>query len=357
MRKQDFMIWSIESALRIGLVFLILFISFLIFRPFIVLIAWGAIIAIAFYPVQKKLTKLFKGKKGLAATVLTLVLLAILIVPTTIFVSSLVDNSVALAEGIKMGTFSIPPPNESVKEWPLIGGRFYELWSLSSLNIESAIIKYHPQVSAISGVLLESVGGLLGSGLIFFFAVIISGLFLANADGMYSFAISFSEKLVGKAGKQLVNNSKGTVQSVVKGVIGVALIQSILVGIGFWAADVPAGPLLTLIVFIFALIQLPPIIVVIPVIIYVFSVESTTVAVIFTIYELVAGASDNFLKPLLLGRGVEIPMLVILIGAIGGMILMGMIGLFVGSVVFALAYQLFNDWMKMGELSDIVKAE
>lgn len=357
MRKQDFMNWSIESAIRIGLVFLILLISFLIFKPFIVLIAWGAIIAIAFYPIQKKLIKLFKGKKGLAATVLTLVLLAILIVPTSIFVSTLVESTVAFADGIKMGTFSIPPPDESVKDWPIVGGRFYDLWSLSSSNIESAIIKYHPQVSAISGMLLQSVGGMLGSGLIFFFAMIISGLFLANADGMYSFSVSISKKLVGKEGKLLVDNSKGTVQSVVKGVIGVALIQSILVGIGFWVADVPAASLLTLIVFIFALVQLPPIIIVIPVIIYVFSVESTTVAIIFTIYELVAGASDNVLKPLLLGRGVKIPMLVILIGAIGGMILMGMIGLFVGSVVFALAYQLFNDWMKSDKLNDSVKTE
>lgn len=347
MKKQDFMNWSVESALRIGLAFLIVLISFLIFKPFIVLMAWAAIIAIAFYPIQKKLTKLFKRKKGLAATVLTLILLAILVVPTVLFVNTLVDSSIAIADGIKAGTLGIPIPDESVKDWPIIGGRLYDLWSLSSTNIETAIIKFHPQVSAISGWLLDSVGGLVGSVLVFFLAVIISGLFLANADGVYSFTVSFSEKLVGKEGKKLVNNSRGTVQSVVKGVIGVALIQSVLVGIGFFVADIPAAAVLTLIVFIFALVQLPPIIVVIPVIIYVFSIESTTVAVIFTIYELVAGASDNVLKPLLLGRGVAIPMLVILIGAIGGMILMGMIGLFVGAVVFALAYQLFNDWIEI----------
>ena len=347
MKKQDFMNWSIDSTLRIGLAFLIIFISFLIFRPFIVLIAWGAIIAIAFYPIQLKLTKLFKGKKGLAAIALTLVLLAILIIPSVFFVNMLVDDTIAFAEGVKMGTIGVPSPDASVKDWPIVGGRIYDLWSLSSTNLESAIIKYHPQVSKISGMLLDSVGGLVGSVFVFFFAVIISGLLLTNADGAYSFMLSFAEKMVGKGGKQLVNNSRETVKSVVKGVIGVALIQSILVGIGFWVADVPGAAVLTLIVFIFAIVQLPPIILVIPVIIYVFSVESTTVAIIFTIYELIAGASDNVLKPLLLGRGVAIPMLVILIGAIGGMILMGMIGLFVGAVVLALAYQLFNDWINI----------
>jgi predicted PurR-regulated permease PerM len=133
---------------------------------------------------------------------------------------------------------------------------------------------------------------------------------------------------------------------VAKGVIGVALIQSILVGVGFWAIGVPGSSILTLAVFILALIQLPPMLVVLPVIIYVFGAESTTAAIIFTVWELIAGASDNILKPMLLGRGLDIPMLVILIGAIGGMILMGMIGLFIGSVVLALAYQIFVYWMK-----------
>lgn len=347
MNKQDFINWSVESALRIGLVLLIVFISFLIFKPFILVIAWGAIMAIAFYPIQLKLTKMLKGKKNWAATFLTLILLAILIVPLIPYVIKLVDSSIVFAEGIKAGTVAIPKPDESVKDWPIIGEKIYDLWSLSSTNIESAIIKFRPQLSEIASWLLDSIGGLVSSVLIFFIAVIISGLFLANADRAYSFTLSFAEKLVGSRGNQLVDNSRGTVQSVVKGVIGVALIQSILVGIGFWVADIPGAAVLTLLVFFFSIIQLPPIIIVIPAIIYVFSVESTTVAIIFTIYEMVAGASDNVLKPLLLGRGVEIPMLVILIGAIGGMIFMGMIGLFVGAVVFALGYQLFNDWINI----------
>jgi len=345
MKKQDFMNWSVESALRIGLVFFIIVISFLIFKPFIVLMVWGAIIAIAFYPVHKKLTKVFKGKEGWAATVLTLVLMAVLIIPTILFISTLVESGTSLFEAVKLGTFHVPKPTESVKDWPLIGKPVYDLWQLSSVNLTAAILKLGPQLTKIGTWLFNSLGGLIGSVFVFFFALIVSGMFLAKADGAYSFAVSFAEKLVGDKGKIFIDNSKGTVQSVVKGVIGVAFIQTVLIGLGFTVAGVPGAPVLILIVFILALVQVPAIVVVLPVIIYVFSVESTTVAVIFAIYELVAGMSDNILKPMLLGRGVEIPMLVILIGSIGGMILMGMVGLFVGAVVFALAYQIFNDWM------------
>jgi len=344
--------WSVESALRIGLVFLIILISFLIFKPFLVLIVWGAIIAITIYPLQKKMIKMFKGKKGLSATVLTLVLMAVLIVPTVFFTNSLFHSGAGLVEEIRMGTFHLPPPTESVKDWPLFGDKIYELWSLSSTNLTAAILKLGPQLTKVGAWLFNSLGGVIGSVFIFFFALIISGMFLTKADETYTFAVSFGEKLVGKRGKEFIDNSKGTVQSVVRGVIGVAVIQTTLVGIGFSVAGIPGAPVLTLIVFILALVQVPAILVVLPVIIYVFSVESTTFAVIFTIYELVSGMSDNVLKPMLLGRGVEIPMLVILIGSIGGMILMGMVGLFVGAVVFALAYQIFNDWMKMDEMME-----
>jgi predicted PurR-regulated permease PerM len=347
MKKQDFINWSIESALRIGLVFLIILISFLIFKPFLVLIVWAAIIAIAFYPFYKKITKAFKGKKGLSASVLTLVLTGVLIVPTLFFMQALFESGETILHGVKQGTFHVTPPTESVKDWPLIGNKLYDFWQLSSTNLTAAILKMGPKLTKIGVWLFDSLGGLMGSVFIFFFALIIAGIFLTKADVAYSFSVSFAEKLVGiNKGKQFIDNSKGTVQSVVKGVIGVAFIQTVLIGIGFEVAGVPAAPVLILIVFILAIVQVPAIIVVLPVIIYVFSVESTTVAVIFTIYELIAGLSDNVLKPMLLGRGVEIPMLVILIGSIGGMILMGMVGLFVGAVVLALAYQVFTSWMK-----------
>lgn len=355
MNKINFVTWSVESAIRIGLIFLLLVVSFLIFKPFLVLIVWGMIIAVAFYPLHLRFTKLLKGKSKASALILTLFLLALLIIPATLFIGAVFDNASDLSNKILSGTLSIPPPPQRVSDWPLIGEPLYDLWQSSSNSLEKTIEKYGDQIHQFGVLLFGSIGGVLGGVLVFVLSIIVAGIFLVNSEGSYSFAVKLSEKLMGQRGKLLVDNSKATIQSVVKGVIGVALIQSILVGIGFWAAGIPAASLLTIIVFIFALMQLPPIIIVVPVIVYVFSVESTTVAIIFTIYELIAGASDNILKPILLGRGLEIPMMVILLGAIGGMILMGMIGLFIGSVILALAYQLFLEWLnfdKKEELSD-----
>ena len=345
MKKHDFVNWTIESVLKIGLIALIILISFLIFKPFIVLIAWGAILGIAFYPLQKKLRKLFNGKDTLSATLLTVVLLSVLIIPTIMFVNKLVINVTDIAIGLKEGNITVPPPNEKVKEWPVIGESVYKTWEMSSENLKQTFTHFHDEITKGIKWILGSVQGLLMSVVIFFLALIIAGAFMAKADSIYKFAVAFAGKFVGEDGKQFIDNSVGTVQSVAKGVIGVAFIQAFLVGIGFWAIGIPGSSILTLMVFILALIQLPPLIVVLPVIIYVFSAESATAAIIFTVYELIAGASDNILKPMLLGRGLNIPMLVVLIGAIGGMILMGMIGLFVGSVVLALAYQIFISWM------------
>ena len=345
MNKQNFVSWSIDGALRIGLIFLILMISFLIFKPFLLLIVWGIIIAVTFYPLHKKLTKLLKGKNKASATILTIVLLTLIIIPSILFLNTTIDSLTNLSDGLKSGSFNIPPPPQEVADWPVVGKPIYEFWQLSSNNLASAIEKFGDQFSQVGTWLLGSIGGLIGSIFVFIFALIISGMFLTTSDKSYIFSIDLVDKLAGKNGKRIIDNSKATIQSVVKGVVGVALIQATLLGIGFWAVGLPGASLLTLVVFIIALVQVPATIIVIPIIIYVFSVESTTIAVIFTIYSLLAGMSDNILKPLLLGRGVEIPMLIILIGSIGGMMLFGMIGLFVGSVVLALTYQLFQDWM------------
>ena len=137
-----------------------------------------------------------------------------------------------------------------------------------------------------------------------------------------------------------------TVRSVLKGVIGVAVIQAVLVGIGFAVMGIPGTPVWTALVLFLAIAQLPALLVVLPIIAYAFSAYDTTPAVIFTVWSLLAGASDNILKPMLMGRGVDIPMPVILIGAIGGMIAAGIMGLFAGAVILSILYKLFTLWLE-----------
>ncbi len=351
--RNEFVNNAKEAALHIGILFIILSTSYLIFKPFMVPVVWGIIIAVALYPIFKKTTKLFKGREGMAATFIVLAGLALLIIPTLKFAGSTIDGLHALSDQLEKGSLVVPPPPEGVKEWPVIGDKTWELWNLASVNLEGAINKMSPQLKSIGTWLAGSISGLVGGFFIFVFALIISGIFMVNAGSGYNLSVKVFNRLAGSKGQIMVDNSVATIRSVVQGVLGVALIQAALVGVGFWVAGIPGASVLTLIVFLLAIIQLPPLLIVLPVVIYAFSTMGTGGAVVFTIWSLLAGASDNFLKPLLLGRGVNIPMLIILIGAIGGMIAGGIIGMFVGAVVLALGYQLFLDWIDLDSPEEI----
>ncbi len=174
-------------------------------------------------------------------------------------------------------------------------------------------------------------GSSLATMVMFVISLFIAAGFMAHAESMSKAVQTVSVRVVGKHGEEWANLTAATVRSVLLGVVGVAFIQSVLVGAAFFVFGIPAAALLTFIVFVFGIAQLPATLVVLPVILYVFSVQDTTPATIFSVWVLLAGLSDNFLKPLLMGRGgVSIPMPVILFGAIGGMISAGIIGLFLG---------------------------
>jgi predicted PurR-regulated permease PerM len=220
----------------------------------------------------------------------------------------------------------------------------YDTWNLASDNLEHVIIKYKDQITDIAGSLFEGVLGMGGSVLQFIFATIIAGILLAT-KGTDSTARKFFKKLVGARGDEFTDVTETIVRNVTKGVIGVALIQSVLVGLGFLLAGVPYAGLWALLVLILAILQLPPLLVIIPAVIYLFSTATVIPATLWTIYLLLAGASDNVLKPLLLGKGAPVPMLVIFLGVIGGFMLSGFIGLFTGAIVISLGYKLFLTWL------------
>jgi predicted PurR-regulated permease PerM len=344
MNKSKFINWSIESAIQIGLVALIVISSYIIFKPFIVPVAWGIIIAVALFPVAKKMNSILGERKNLTAIILTVLVLALVIIPTFLFTSSIVESVQNFSNDIEEGKLSITLPEDTSDLSP---AKKYviEKWQNISQNIEETLTKFAPQLKEAGQFLLSTIAGLGGALLMFIVSIIIAGVFLSNAKGGYDVTFTIFKKLTGNRAVELVNLSISTIRSVMQGVIGVAVIQAALVGIGFFVAGVPGASVLTLIVMIMAIVQIPPIIVIIPVIVYVYSTASSGVAIAFAVWSILASLSDNVLKPMLLGRGMDIPMLVILIGALGGMIALGMIGLFVGPVILALAYQLFQAWL------------
>jgi predicted PurR-regulated permease PerM len=332
----------VTASLRIGFVALLFLLSYVILKPFLLMVIWSIIIAVGIYPMFEKLSKKLGNKKKLTSTLLVLVALAVIIIPSVLMLSSTVDSIQNLQKNFEAGTLQIPPPPPDVAEWPIIGKSAYDIWAGAADNLEKTLVKYAPQIKEFVPGLLNSVAGMGGTIFLTIISIIIAGVLLLQAEPAERTTHKIFRLLIGKDGEEITNLSKLTIRSVVQGILGIAIIQSVAAGILMLAFGIPGAGLWALLVLFLAIVQLPPTIVLLPVGIYAFSIMDTTPAVIFLILALVVSVADTFLKPLLLGRGVDVPMLVVLLGAIGGMIAFGILGLFIGAVILAIAYKVFQ---------------
>jgi len=334
----------LEVSIQIGLAALLVIGCLLILRPFVPLVMWGIIIAIASYPTFINFEKVLRGRRGLAAVLWTLMLLAVLIIPLVLLGESLVEGIRPIAASLRNGNFALPPPPASVESWPIIGRWLAKTWAAASVNLTDAVMKFAPQIkAAIPGILSASAN--FGLTLVqFFLSVLLSGVLLANADGAAKATRSLMNRLFGEQGPEFQRLIGATVRSVTFGILGVALIQTALAAMGFFVFGLPAAGVWSVIFLAGAVLQVGGL-VLIPAVIYAFAIASTMKAVVFLIWCLVVGVSDNVLKPILLGRGAAVPVVVVFMGVIGGFIAMGLIGLFVGAIVLSVGYKLFIAWI------------
>jgi len=344
--KQEIVSVAMEIMIKFFLVGTILYFSFMILKPFIVLVLWAIIIAVALYPLVCNIEKKYKIKRSLILSVITIGAITALVVPTYMLSNSAYHSSQSFVAQVKDGTLEIPAPSEKIKTWPIVGKKLYTFADTVSKNMEGTLLKYQKEIKTVVAKVASVAGSAIGTVLQFIISLLIAAMFLSKSEGSIAVYQAISKRLIGQKGVEWANLSALTVRSVVQGVIGIALIQASLALAGLVIMDIPFAGFWALIVMFLAIIQLPPTIIILPIIIYVFSYADTTSATIFAIYMMVVSVSDTFLKPVLLGRGVDIPMLVILLGAIGGMILFGILGLFVGAVILALAYKLFMTWLE-----------
>ncbi|MFQ5643973.1 MAG: AI-2E family transporter [Thiogranum sp.] len=337
---------ALEAAIRIGLVFLLISWCFTIIRPFVTPIVWGLIIAVAAYPGYQWVQARLGWRPGFAAALFTLFMLVIVIAPTLMLSGTLVETVRLLAEDLNVhGTLTIPPPAESIRGWPLIGEPLHGFWNLASENIQAALKQIGPQIKAVGKWLLATAAG-AGFGILqFVFAIIIAGVLMPYAEGGERIAHAIAARLAGRQRTDLIDLAEKTIRSVASGILGVALIQSLLAGLGFMVAGVPAAGFWALLCLLFGVAQIGIVVILVPVIIYLFNTADTVTAVGFLIWSIPVGLVDNILKPILLARGVKTPMVIIFMGAIGGFLASGIIGLFVGAVVLALSYELFMLWL------------
>lgn len=314
--------------------------------PFIEPIAWGIVLAAGLSPVYEKLVLRLKGRRKTASALVAVALLVVITVPVLLLGDSLVEGVQDLAKGLREGTLTIPPPSEKVRGLPLIGAKVAGLWQLASDNLTAFL---EAEAVHLKDLGTKALGLVTGAALAlaqFVLSVIISVVLLTKAEPAAKLAHAVANRLAGGGGNELVALAAQTVRSVAVGVLGVAVLQALLAGTGLLVAGVPAAGLLSMVVLVLCVVQLGPGLVLFPVAIWLFSTGDTVRASLFLVWAIILMPLDNILKPILLGRGVKSPMLIVFLGSLGGFLRSGIIGLFTGAVVLVLGYELFQAWLR-----------
>ena len=341
---------SITPVLRIIALLLILVWCLLIIKPFLIIIIWSIILAVAIFPLYKWfVAKLGERRKKLATFTFTLIAVLLLAIPAYFVLASIFESISNIVDQIENEGFQIPLPDVKIKSWPLIGERLYDDWYALSNNIKEFAVAHKDALLEYGKDFLSSVKGFLGTMITFVISFFVSLVLMFFAENAYRLCLGLFMKLMGKEGEEVVLISRDTIRNVVKGVLLVAIIQAALAFIAFKAIGIPAAGIFALLVLISSMVQLPAIFVMVPPVLLAFSIAEPTYAIIFTVYCSLVGLADNVLKPIFLGKGLKTPMIVILIGTIGGVLLHGIIGLFVGPVILSVVYELYQYWMRPTE--------
>ena len=338
----------LDVLIRAGLILALVMLCYRVFAPFLTLMVWALILAVALYPMHQYLAAKIGGKQGLAATIVVLLGVTLIIVPTAVLMSSLGDSVHQLIIDVQQNALEIPAPPDSVATWPLVGKKLYAIWSAAYTDLPALIQSMQPKIGELAKTALGFVAG-IGAGLLQFLAAfIIAGIVMAFGQSGSRGSLAIFERVAGAArGAEFTKLATATIRAVAQGVIGVAFIQAILVGLCLLLAGVPWAGVLALVVLVLGIAQVPALIVTLPAIGYIWwrGDYGTVEAIIYTVLIFVSGMADNVLKPLMLGRGVDAPMPIILLGALGGMAAAGILGMFVGATLLALGYRIFMSWV------------
>ncbi|WP_230351324.1 AI-2E family transporter [Lelliottia sp. WAP21] len=324
---------------------------FTIISPFMNMLLWALILAVTLYPLQQHFVARTGGKQGLAATALVLMGILLIVVPTLAMLSSLGESVSIFMGKVNNNTLVIPPPSSSLASVPVIGEKLFAAWSKAHADLPGLIASYRPQLGDFTRIVVGKMAS-MGGGLIgFVFSFIIAGIVMAwgvaGAKSAGLIAIRITDE---RRGLALTKLCTSTIRAVAMGVIGVAFIQALLAGIVMVLAGIPAVGVFFILALIMGIAQVPVIVITAPAIaiMWMGGDHGTGMNIVFTVLLIVAGMADNVLKPLLLGRGVDAPMPVVLIGALGGMAASGILGMFVGATLLSIGYRIFMAWVSQG---------
>jgi predicted PurR-regulated permease PerM len=334
---------TIDIAIRLGLLGLLAYWSLLVIGPFVTVLLWSGILTVALFPVFDWLAR-FLGSKPLAAAILTVLSLLIVLGPVMWLGFAMIGGIELMVEGIDTGELAIPAPPGFIRSWPVVGDHLYQLWSRAATNTEAILLEAAPYLRPVGSKLLSMSQSVAIGLLEFIGSIVIAGFLYAPGPRILDFIRVLLRRILGHESQEMVQLIGSTIRNVARGVVGIALLQSLLAGIGFVVAGVPAAGLLTFLALLLGVVQIGPSILLIPVIIWSWMTMEPVSALLFTAYLIPVGLADNILRPLVMARGLATPMPVILVGVIGGMIAYGISGLFVGPIVLAVLWALVQEW-------------
>jgi predicted PurR-regulated permease PerM len=302
------------------------------------------VITVALYPLYDRMVHLLGGRRRLAALVLTIISLLVVIGPASWLILGLIDGIKTLYSRLELLGSFVPQPNEAIKSWPLIGEQLFQMWSLAASNLTAAFEAVAPHLKEVGTGLLKIVADAGLGALKFFAAIIVAGFLYAPAPAIVHSMMAVARKLDAARGEEFIRLSGETIRAVSRGVIGISAVQAFFAGIGLVVAGIPAATLIMSGVLIFGIIQIGPSVILVPLVVWSWTQMDTGAALLFTAYLIPVGLMDNVLRPLVMGRGLRTPTLVVLIGVIGGTISYGISGLFLGPIILAVIWELLKAW-------------
>jgi predicted PurR-regulated permease PerM len=315
---------------------------------------WATMIAVATWPLLQHAQAWLGGRRSLATASMTIALLLTLVVPLYLGIDSIAENANRIAEWSKsLATLTVSQPPAWVETLPLVGTKLATRWQqLAASGPEEVVARIAPHARAFAVWLAGRVGG---AGLLlvqFLLTVIIAALLYANGEAAARGAGHFARRLAGPQGENALHLAGQAIRGVALGVVVTAIVQSAAAGIGLVIVGVPFAAILTAVIFTLCIAQIGPALVLIPAVIWVYSTHGAVWGSGFLLWAIVCSTFDSFLRPMLIKRGADLPLLLIFTGVIGGLIAFGVIGLFIGPVVLAVAYTLSVDWVSQGAPSE-----
>jgi predicted PurR-regulated permease PerM len=337
---------AVDVAVRLVALGLLGAWCFALMRPFIAIVVWGAILAVALWPIFLWLKRALAGHGKIAAALITLVGLALMLGPVALLLANLATSAETVLRALSSGALDVPPPPPQIASWPWVGAPLAEIWTEASENLEAVLERFAPQMQRLANALI-AIAATAGITLLqFIAAMILAGVLLPNAEAIRPGLARFVDRLTPARGRGFVDLAAATVRNVARGVVGIAVLQGLLLGVGFLAAGIPLAGIWTLLAIVLSIVQVGPAVIVLGTLVYAWTSLDVTTALLFTLWIVPASLVDNVLRPILMAHGLPVPMVVIFAGVVGGTLVHGLVGIFVGPVVLALGWELLRAWVR-----------